>query len=388
VKEIRQILSAYEQVRPKGQLAALATVVHVEGSAYRRPGARMLVTEDGRMTGSISGGCLEGDALRRAQLVMKKKHPALLTYDSTDEDEASPGMGLGCQGLIHVLLEPISEDLHRPVLRLLKEISSRRERAVLITLFSLDNPRESHQGTWLCLSSDGSFHGSTGNPDLDHALKADAHNCYKMGVSAFRSYQLDEIRQEAFIELLDPATSLVIAGAGNDIMPLAGMAGHLGWEITLVDGRPGYASSKRFPEAKKLLQAKPPEILKQLEAPEKSIFLLMTHNYHYDLGLLRELLPTDCPFIGILGPRKKWLRMQEELLSGGLRLSKADLDRIHTPLGLDLGAENPGEIALSILAEIKSFLSGKKPVPLRDLPGPIHGRDTGPPELVTLRSSP
>src|SRR5574339_650364 len=154
MKEIRDIIEAYDEARKKGKQTALATVVHVEGSSYRRPGARMLIDDEGQLTGAISGGCLEGDALRKALLVMGEKRSRLVTYDTMDDDDAKFGVGLGCNGIIQVLIEPIEEkDLNNPI-QYLKAINERRQQAVLITLFSLLDKKNPQYGTCLLLKED------------------------------------------------------------------------------------------------------------------------------------------------------------------------------------------------------------------------------------------
>src|SRR6187401_1719791 len=132
MKEIRAILKSFEKAEKKGKKTALATVVHVEGSSYRRPGARMLITDEGQLTGAISGGCLEGDALRKALLVMSQQRSMLVTYDTMDEDDAKLGIGLGCNGIIQVLIEPINPDEPNNPIELLKAVAARRQKAVLI----------------------------------------------------------------------------------------------------------------------------------------------------------------------------------------------------------------------------------------------------------------
>src|SRR5512138_3416136 len=141
MKEIRDIIKAYEEAKKEGRQTALATVVHVEGSSYRRPGARMLIEDDGQLTGAISGGCLEGDALRKALLVITEKKSRLVTYDTMDDDDAKFGIGLGCNGMIQVLIEPMNDnDLNNPILYL-KAINEKRQASVLVTLFSLKNKK-------------------------------------------------------------------------------------------------------------------------------------------------------------------------------------------------------------------------------------------------------
>jgi len=153
MKEILEIIRSFDKAVMEGKQTALLTVVHVEGSSYRRPGARMLVTEDGLLTGAISGGCLEGDALRKALLVMQQQKPMLITYDTTDEDDEKLGTGLGCNGIIQVLIEPVGTDnALNPVLLLKKLVAERRD-TVLITLFSLQNKKKEQPGTCLLLET-------------------------------------------------------------------------------------------------------------------------------------------------------------------------------------------------------------------------------------------
>src|SRR4029079_15630264 len=143
MKEIRDIINAFDESQKLGKQTALATVVHVDGSSYRRPGARMLITEDGQITGSISGGCLEGDALRKALLVMMQQKSSLVTYDTNDADDAKLGLGLGCNGIIQVLIEPIDITKPNNPIQFLKTISSNnRQQNILIPLFSLQNKRK------------------------------------------------------------------------------------------------------------------------------------------------------------------------------------------------------------------------------------------------------
>src|ERR1044071_1096250 len=164
MKEIRAIIQAFSAAQQQGKQTALATVVHVQGSSYRRPGARMLITEDGQLTGAISGGCLEGDALRKALLVMSRKQPMLAVYDTTDEDDARLGVGLGCDGIIHIIIEPIDyANPHNPI-QLLKTAVAQRQQAVLITLFNLTDRNGIQPGTCLLQLQDGTVAGKIEPP--------------------------------------------------------------------------------------------------------------------------------------------------------------------------------------------------------------------------------
>lgn len=359
MKEITDILQAYDQAEREGRRCALATVVHVEGSSYRRPGARMLVTEDGRLTGAISGGCLEGDALRKALFAIQQQTSKLVTYDTTNEDDLRFGVQLGCNGVVHILFEPVKDG--HPI-SLLREASRNRSGAALVTLFSRQRTAE-QPGTSLL------YTGGRVIATLPDALCQTILGDVVCGhdVSHFSHYG----PHEAFIEFLVPPPALVIAGAGNDVLPLVDIASLLGWRLTIVDGRPHYADKARFPKADRVIVARPDQVLPQLDDDQQRLFLLMTHNYQYDLALLKEILPGRFPYIGILGPRTRLDRMLEDV---GYALDEAQRASIHGPVGLDIGAETPAEIAVSIVAGIKAFLSGHTGRQLRDNLHPIHHR--------------
>ncbi|TWV92002.1 XdhC family protein [Chitinophaga pinensis] len=370
MKEIEDIIRAYKVSRQSGKKVALATVVHVEGSSYRRPGARMLVTEDGEMTGAISGGCLEGDALRRALLAIIQQQNKLVTYDTTDEDDAKIGVQLGCNGIVHILFEPIDPESPHNAIRLLEQVLEKREDAVLVTLFRL-NQAAQQPGT--CLRYSGNtFAGSLEEGELKTTLMNDVLEVFSTRQGMVKQYGDEKPALHGFVELLKPPVSLIIAGAGNDAMPLVEIARIQGWHTTVVDGRPLYATPARFPGAGRVIVSKAKEVLDKVTIDERTVFVLMTHNYNYDLALLELLLQKEVTYIGTLGPKTKLERMLDELAAKGITVSEEDRARIHGPVGLDIGAETAEEIALSVTAEIKSVLSERTGIPLRDKSGPIH----------------
>lgn len=387
MKEIRNIIAAGEKALLEGKQVALATVVHVEGSSYRRPGARMLITEEGTLTGAISGGCLEGDALRKALLVMAQQKPMLVTYDTMDDDDAKFGVGLGCNGIIQVLLEPIQPLQQNNPLQLLQQLASERANAVLVTVFSLENKKDPQQGTCLLVKEQNMVGEITSELSLKNALLADATLALESRTSAFKNYTSTGKAVTAFLEMVPPAVSLVIIGAGNDVIPLVEMADIIGWETTVVDGRPSYAKQERFTSACQVLVSKPEQVLSQVSIDEKTIFLLMTHNYNYDLAMLKELVKSDLVYIGILGPTKKLQRMLDELAEQGSPLDPRQLAMIHSPMGLDIGAETPEEIALSILAEVKAVIAGRQGNSLKGQPSTIHSRAATTIEEVRVTSN-
>jgi xanthine dehydrogenase accessory factor len=352
MKEIIDIVKAYQVASRQGKKTALATVVLVEGSAYRRAGARMLITEDGQLTGAISGGCLEGDALRKARMVILQQVAMLVTYDTMDDDDAKLGVGLGCNGIIHILIEPINDGQTNPI-TLLKAAVSSRGYAVLVTVFSIENRKAPQPGTCLYLAVGQIIPNGLGILAYENELLEDAKNALdnqRLAVTAYQGYT-------AFVECIKPLISLIVLGAGNDAIPLTRIASVLGWDITVIDGRSNYALSERFPLAKKVLVAKPGHIIEDIELNEWTAFVLMTHNYNYEFTFLKALLPLHPAYVGLLGPRKKLERMLEELEENGTTITEKNLEAIHGPVGLDIGSETSEEIALSIIAEIKAVFS-------------------------------
>jgi len=383
MKELQDIVTAFDKANTGGKQTALATVVHVEGSSYRRAGARMLITDDGQLTGAISGGCLEGDALRKARLVMAQNKPMLVTYDTTDDDDAKFGVGLGCNGIIHILIEPIFTTRHDNPISLFKLFLSKRQPVVLVTLFSLSDKQAIQPGTCLLLTADEDLHGTFPDVTIKDALLIDAKDVLKNGASVTKTYLYGD-KFTCFIELLQPTVSLIIFGAGNDAIPLVQLANVLGWHITLIDGRANYAVAGRFPLAKRIIIAKPEQALLNIECDNRTVMVLMTHNYNYDMAILRQLLPLQLPYIAALGPKKRLIRMLDELKDEGQVITPLQLANIYGPAGLDIGSETSDEIALSILAEIQAVLKKRAGTFLREK-SIIHNRM---PEQIIQQENP
>ncbi|TSD66821.1 XdhC family protein [Inquilinus sp. KBS0705] len=364
MKELKDIIKAFDIAQQAGKQTALATVVHVEGSSYRRAGARMLITDDGQLTGAISGGCLEGDALRKARLVMVQQKPMLVTYDTTDDDDAKLGVGLGCNGIIHILIEPINPGVENNPVNLLKLFLGKREPVVLITIFNLNDKQSAQPGTCALMNKDEQVTGTFPDATIQDALLADAKDVLKNGNSVTKTYVYAN-KYTCFIELLQPTVSLIIVGAGNDAIPLTQLAHALGWHITLIDGRANYIVAERFPLANKLIVARPDDALSKIKTDERTVFVLMTHNYNYDIAILKQLLTLNLSYIGALGPKKRLTRMLDELRDEGTDISADQLQNVYGPAGLDIGSENSEEIALSIIAEIQAVLKRRNGASLK-----------------------
>ena len=372
MRELHAIAEAFRQARSNGKAMALASVVGVQGSAYRRPGARMLITEEGQTTGTISGGCLERDVILRAQRTMDNAQATLATYDSTDEREVDFGAGLGCGGVIHVLIEPLlraGEPGHLPCL---DELLQRRERGVLATVWRTSSQQMARRGSRLLLGSHGELWNDIINPQLAARIRTDARQSLEEQRSAAQGYELPAGRAEVFLEILQPPTPLVVFGGGYDAVPLVQFARDLGWHVTVVDHRRDAASHIRFPCADVLRLCRPEQVSDQVPLTSDTVAVLMTHNYRNDLELLKLLLPSPVRYVGLLGSTTRSARLLRELSEAGINVTLEQRRRLHAPIGLDIGAETCDEIALAIAAEIKATLARRTGGLLRERRIPIH----------------
>jgi xanthine dehydrogenase accessory factor len=367
--ELQRLFLAYDQHRAAQRPCALATVVEVLGSAYRRPGARMLVTEDGELTGAISGGCLEGDARQRARRAIFQGEPALVTYDTRDEDDPRHGLGPGCQGVVRILLEPLDFANPDNPLELLRGFAQHPTPAVLATVFETDaSGLKAAVGQRILLSETGVVRGT---PLLAAPLAEAAHATLTQGQPQILTLATDAGPVRASLEVLTPPLRLVVYGAGNDAQPLVHLAASLGWHITVVDGRPNLATTNRFPEAAEV-RIVPVRELETATPDPLAYHVLLSHNYAYDLAALQTLLASPAPYIGLLGPRLKAQRLLDELDTFSTEQVQLLRERLHSPIGLDLGSETPEEIALCIVAEIQAQRSQRQARPLRERAGTVH----------------
>lgn len=376
MSELQRLLSAYDRQRNTQNPCALATVTEVEGSSYRRPGARMLVTDDGQLTGSISGGCLEGDALRRARRVMLTGKSEIIVYDSMDiEEDLQHGAQLGCEGTIHILLEPVYySDQNNPV-ELLRKTSRQDYPVVLATILSAKNSIGNLSGRRVLISNtDLREITLTGNPSADQSILNDALAALSSGQSSTQNYQIGEESVRLFLEVIQPSPQLTIYGAGNDAQPLVRLAAGLGWRVHIMDGRSPQANIQRFAEAETVQVVKINDLEKQKFYPGYAV--LMSHNYPYDLAVLQQLVffsPVN--YIGVLGPRKKTNRLLDDLAKANVVLNEAEEERIFGPVGLNIGAETAEEIAVAVMAELLAVKHKCKAGFLRELDGSIHNRN-------------
>lgn len=310
--------------------AVLATLVSVEGSSYRRPGARLLLTAAGERIGSISGGCLEEDVLVRARAVAASGKPELVRYDTSSENDLVWGVGLGCHGIVQVLLEKLPA---QPtwVTTLMVNLTGRRPTKLGVVW---RNAEPTALGTRLA-----------------------------SGTAADRGI---------FIEDIYPPVSLLVFGAGDDARPLVRLARELGWWITVADPRAAFATEERFPEADRVICGPAAQLVGLVKPEPGSLAVVMTHHYVHDVPILGALLTRPLAYVGLLGPKKRAERILGDLKAGGVTINRELFERMHAPVGLDLGAETPEEVGLSILAEMQATLTTRDARPLRERTKPIH----------------
>jgi xanthine dehydrogenase accessory factor len=361
MSELDLILNYWRTGAPGG---VLATVVHVQGSAYRRPGARMLILPDGQHIGSISGGCLEGDVCQKAWWLTQDAKPALRVYDSMSDDDAVWEFGLGCNGVVQVLLERINSLDVDESLHFIEASRSNRTPAVIATVISTSPASSLRVGSRLMLDDthvSGSLAGTTHRSTIcEHARAA-------LLEGANRTVELEG--NQLFIEAIQPPLPLVIFGAGPDAIPLVSLAKWLGWSVTVADGRPAYARQDRFAKADRVVLTTADDPTGSIVIDRSTAVILMTHSYLQDRKLLECIVPLMPRYLGVLGPRVRTRRLLEHFDP------TIDLLELHAPIGLDIGAETPESIAISIVAEIQATLAGRAGEMLKLRRGPIHARE-------------
>lgn len=373
MKEIKAIVSAYDKIDKATTKAALATVVRVEGSSYRRTGARMLVTDDGVWVGGISGGCLEGDALKRARLAITKSSASLITYDTTEDDAYQIGVGLGCNGIIDVLFTPLDyENKSNPVEILKTCIEAARQMHTLITITGLEGDWKSIQSGQVIKYSGPESLEIIRDPALEKQINEKINQQLEKNKSAPFDFELEDKKKlSVFIEILLPEIHLILMGHQYDVYPLARLTKEMGWRVTVVSNP--LKVNAAF--AKTIDLVLPIEQFSEIPFDDYTAIILMSHDYNTDKRNLPKALETASLYIAMLGPRVRSEKIFRELEEENAAISHEDLKRIYAPAGLDIGALSPEEIALSLLAEIRAVLSEREGGFLRLRETTIHERN-------------
>ena len=356
-QETAGILSLAAGEAAEGRRAALATVTRIHGSAYRRPGAKFLIREDGSTSGSVSGGCLEADVREVGLAVVREGKPRLLHYDTGSDDRAVFGLGLGCNGSVDIFVQRVTDTGDLAAARRIRELLGGDEPFSISTVLDGD-----HSGCVAVASADGEPSGSFGDPALGGQIAAAASVLVRRRAGS----AVHEVGgNQVFTEVLVPPPQLVLFGAGDDALPLARFALDVGLRVMAVDHRPAFLSAGRFPDAVRRLALRPEDGTAPLRLGTRTCAVVKTHSLEKDREWVRQLVATDVRYIGVLGPRAR----TEEIL----RQAQAASDgRVFGPVGLDVGAEGPEQVALSIVAEVLAVWSGRSARHLREREGPIH----------------
>lgn len=415
MKELKDIIAAFEQVESSTTTVAIATLVKAQGSTYRRPGARMLMTSLGQMVGSLSGGCLESDVFEQAQEVMTSGKPIVVQYDTMSDEDIIWGLGLGCNGIVQILIErleahsPLTQLLHHPPslpyqggnksqklaspltkgglrgvnndsgarfglnhLEFLTECLHLRQVGILATVFYVEGQIKAQVGTRLMVYPDRTIKSDIPDTDLVAQIRDDAWKALDNSRSTVKAYPLLAGKAEVFIEVIQPPVPLMIFGAGHDVVSLVRLAQELGWYVTVVDSRQDDATRERFPSVDEVVLCRPEAISASVPLNNHTMAVVMTHNYLHDLELLKTLLPSPVRYLGILGPKNRTEKLLQDLQEQGITPTEQQRQRLYSPVGLDIGADTPEEIALSIVAEIQAVLTNHSGASLRNKLGPIH----------------
>lgn len=367
-RELLEIAARVERLGPD-ESAVLATVVDVRGSSYRLPGAKMLILENGETVGMVSGGCLEADVLERAKKVIATRRASVFTYDTTGDENSVFRLNMGCRGVVRILLEKADEN--SLALRTMRSIIQDRQPVVVATLI---DPIDSI-GARASLDKNGEFTGS-GLPSFLDDNQEFRESCRQTFDSGPRTkhFETPEGSFEFTFEIIQPPVALHIFGAGADAIPLADAANELGWQVTVVDHRPAFITESRFPNAQDRFLTRDDEPSPRIVIDDLTAAVVMAHNYDRDRENLARLLSSDAFYVGALGPRRRTDQMLNELAESGSGFSNKQLERLFAPAGLDIGADAPESIAVSIIAEINAALHNRAGGFLRERQSPIYDR--------------
>lgn len=360
------VLNRIRDVLEGDRRAVLATVVDVEGSAYRRPGAKMVVPEDGEGAGHITAGCLEDEVQRLASEVLAAGAPRVETYDlRPDAEDDVWGLGVGCNGIIDVLLEPVDDSL-RPVV---DAVAADRDVGVATVVDADDDEtvgaRAYYDPTDGSLSLGDRFPAAAAD-----RVRAVAADLVERGRA--NTYEVDGAT--VFVDGITLPDDLVVLGTGHDVGPIVELGKRAGFRVTVLGFRGASATDERFPAADAVRSTSPSQVRDAFDFDGDTHVVVATHNFVDDRIAVDELLRTDVPYVGLMGPRERFEEMLDEYHEEERTFSEDELARLYTPVGLDLGGASPYQIALSIVGEVLAVHSGREPGHLRDREGTIHGR--------------
>ena len=352
MKQWQETSLILERVMRDSRRIALATVVRIDGSSYRRVGAKLLIEDGGPTLGGVSGGCLEAEVREVGLAVLRDGQCRLRQYRTGADDDVVWGFGLGCDGTIEILVQPLTGDT-REVLGRVRELLSGDRPFAVSTVLNGDAA-----GRVVLVDPDGVGDGWTAR--LDRDLAARSEECLDRG----QSTQWGEDSERVFTEVYEPPPHLVIFGAGDDAMPLTEFATRIGFRVTLIAHRQAYLQPERFPQATHLVTRRPEEGVHGILFGPEAYAVVMTHSFADDLEWVDHLLRTDVAYVGLLGPQTRTDKILE-------RIGDEGTDCVFGPVGLDIGADGPEQIALCIVAELLAVRSSRVPGHLRQREGAV-----------------
>jgi xanthine dehydrogenase accessory factor len=375
---VRDILGSLREWYDSGRTFGLATVVATSRSAPRQPGAAMAVGPDGDAVGSVSGGCVEGAVYELATEVVETADPVRETYGYSDSDAFA--VGLTCGGTVSVFVQPV-DSASLPQLRGVFASMAAKEPVALATLVDGDGELGSRLAIWPGEGpAQARTEGSLGNEGLDAAVTDDALGMLRQGATGERHYgPRGERRMDGvtvFVESYAPPPRMLVFGAIDFAAALARAGTFLGYHVTVCDARAVFATRRRFPDADDVVVEWPHRFLANTQVDERTVICVLTHDPKFDVPLLQVALRTDAGYIGAMGSRRTHDERLKLLREAGM--TDAELARLHSPIGLDLGARTPEETAVAIVAEIIAGRWGGTGRPLAELPGAIHGHHREP----------
>ena len=378
MSELLQVAKALARASRASRVCVLATVVRTEGSTYRRIGARMVAFPDGSHVGGVSAGCIESDVLLRAGRVGSTGAVELATYDTHAAEDLIWGSGTACGGRSHLLMERLDPEQAATKATWLHDVAQLRRRNVLVTVIraSGDVPLSSGEQAVLPHAGAGliGFDPLTRQFRLTVEASASRHLQSRSSSAVLHTWGDQEL--DIAYEVRSPRIHLCVCGAGTDAVPLVAIAKLMGWQVTLIDHRPSVLSSQQWAEVGRIQLHSPDDAAAAVERAAPDAAVVMSHNYERDLLYVGALLAAGVPYIGVLGPGRRTRRMLDDL-----KMSDADAAGLYAPVGLDIGAETPEEIALAIVAEVQAVSADRPGMPLRERPGAIHD------ESLTLESA-
>jgi len=347
---VRQIIRTFETWRATGAPIVLATVYETLGSTYSKAGQRILIAANGDYRGLVSGGCLEGDLAERSRAVLASNEPAAVTYDLRDEVDEIFGLGVGCNGLLRVFLQPLQAARdYQPFAAIADALAGTERAGVATVVESVDASLPAGVTVVVRAAEQFAF-------DVASAAAARLAERTRRAMAAGAAELVTEGGTTVLHALLKPIPRLLVLGAGLDAVPLVAMAAELGWLVTVADHRPAYVARDGFQCAVRTLLVDPAGLDKSLRLAEFDAIVVMSHHLTTDRKYLAQLAAVQTRYLGVLGPRARRERLLAELGERGVSLR----ERLRGPVGLDLGADSPESIALSILAELQTTLSGGK----------------------------